>query len=236
MQHTGQPRVSLIIRTYNRPQYLLECLESVRLQQYPNLETVVVWNGGECQDVNAPNLVNVKIVRTSLGAAMNAGIASASGAYLYVLDDDDMLLGRAISKSVQLAESVGADLVFSDLLVFTDRITAVFMAKIQTFEECLVAKCIPHPSSMYRRSFLRRHSLEYDPQYENAEDYDFLLRMLLAGPKIAKVEQPVYLYRVHASQQSRTATESINAQRIRARWSGLVRRAANPQDPEVKKR
>jgi glycosyltransferase involved in cell wall biosynthesis len=218
---TQPPTVSIIIRTYNRPSFLSECLESVRIQAYPYIETVVVWNGGERATVTAPNLVNVEIRKTSLGAAMNAGVAASSGDYIYVLDDDDMLLPTAIVDSVEVAEGTAADLVFSDLLAFGDGQTAVFQTHCQTFCECLWSKCIPHPSSMYRRSFLLTHSLRYDPEYENAEDYDFILRFLLAEPKMAKVLRPVYLYRIHSSQQRRTLTECVNARRIRSKYAML---------------
>ena len=220
-RHYGiEPLVSLVIRTYNRPHYLRDCLYSVTAQDYTNLETVLVWNGGRHQVVSAPNLVEVKIPRATLGAAMNAGIAAASGAYIYVLDDDDVLLPDAISRSVELAEKERADLVFSDLLCFTEnaRAAGVFVSEVQTFSECLLAKRIPHPSSMYRRSFLVTHSLAYDSQYSNAEDYDFILAFLRMNPIIDRLEEPVYRYRIHATQQYRTKTEWLNAMRIQSKW------------------
>lgn len=219
-----EPLVSLVIRTYNRPQYLRDCLDSVTDQDYPRLETILVWNGGDRQIVSAPNLVEVKLRRATLGAAMNAGIGAASGEYIYVLDDDDILLPCAISRSVELAEKRGADLVFSDLLCFSEDVPdgGVFTAQVQTFSECLLAKRIPHPSSMYRRSFLVTHKLAYDPQYSNAEDYDFILAFLRRKPIIAKLEDPVYRYRIHATQQYTTATEWPNAMRIRSKWMQIA--------------
>jgi hypothetical protein len=71
---------------------------------------------------------------------------------------------------------------------------------------------------MYRRAFLREHGLSYDPQYENAEDYDFILALLREKPSVAMLEYPVYCYRLHPGQQHCLPSERANAERIRSKW------------------
>ena len=44
---TTEPRVSIIIRTFNRPKMLKRALESVGRQTYKNLEAVVINDGGD---------------------------------------------------------------------------------------------------------------------------------------------------------------------------------------------
>ena len=219
-----QPLVSVIVRTYDRPAYLPQCLASLNAQDYPNCEVVIVWNGGKYLEVEGASVRNCIIPRSPLGAAMNAGIASSSGECLYVMDDDDLLLADAISLSVETMRSTGADLVFSDLIKFeeTKGGSGLFLAQPQTFEECLRSKTIPHGSSMYRRPFLAAHSLAYSEDYSNAEDYDFLLAFLACRPKLAKLRKPVYLYRLHPGQQRNTLSEGQNARRIRSKWESRL--------------
>lgn len=226
-----QPLVSLIVRTYNRPEYLPECLASVDRQDYANWEVVIVWNGGKYLDVGGPAVKNCIIERSPLGAAMNAGMASASGDYLYVMDDDDLLLPDAISLSVETMRATGADLVFSDLVKFgeTPGASGLFLAQPQSFEQCLGSKTIPHGSSMYRRSFLTAHGLAYSADYGSAEDYDFLLALLACRPKLAKLSKPVYCYRLHSAQQRNTPSERRNAVRIRSKWKEWLRQRQNSE-------
>jgi glycosyltransferase involved in cell wall biosynthesis len=216
------PLVSLLIRTYRRRRYLRECLATVAAQSYARIEPVVVWNGSEPFDLGADEGQIKHVVtgrRLPLGAAMNAAIAAAQGEFLYVLDDDDQLLPSAIEASVGAAQEHKADLVFSDLILFDDwGETRVLRTKIQMFDECLRQKSIPHPSSLYRRSFLRKHGLAYDDSLPNAEDYDFLLALLRKRPRIAKTAQPVYQYRIHSGQQRGRPSEHKNALLVQEKW------------------
>lgn len=226
-----QPLVSVIVRTYNRPEYLPECLASIDRQDYASWEVVIVWNGGKYLEVGGESVRNCIIERSPLGAAMNAGMASSSGEYLYVMDDDDLLLPDAISLSVETMRSTAADLVFSDLVKFdeTHGASDLFLAQPQSFEECLHSKTIPHGSSMYRRSFLTSHGLAYSEDYANAEDYDFLLALLACRPKMAKLSKPVYCYRLHPAQQRNTPSERQNALRIRSKWKEWARQRKNSE-------
>jgi len=42
------PKVSIVVPSYNRKKDLLECLESIRKNKYPNIEVIVALNG--CTD------------------------------------------------------------------------------------------------------------------------------------------------------------------------------------------
>ncbi|MGZ9148858.1 MAG: glycosyltransferase family 2 protein, partial [Candidatus Deferrimicrobiaceae bacterium] len=41
-----RPLVSVIVPTYNRPEMLADCLRSILHQTYPNVEIIVVNDGG----------------------------------------------------------------------------------------------------------------------------------------------------------------------------------------------
>lgn len=163
---------------------------------------------------------------------MNAGITSSWGDFLYVMDDDDLLLPDAISLSVETMCSTGADLVFSDLVRFgeTHKSAGLFRAQAQSFEECLRRKTIPHGSSMYRRSFLTAHGLAYSGDYSNAEDYDFLLALLACRPRMAKLCKPVYCYRMHSRQQRSTLSERQNTLKVRSRWEEWLRQQGSSRE------
>lgn len=52
MNMYDKPKVTVLISTYNRPQYLAEAIESVVNQRYQNWELIVLNDGGvDVQDV-----------------------------------------------------------------------------------------------------------------------------------------------------------------------------------------
>jgi glycosyltransferase involved in cell wall biosynthesis len=91
------PMVSVIVPTYNRPEMLAECLESINGQTYQDLEVVVINDGGrDVGDiVSACNKrKNIRYLNQptnkGLAAARNSGIRAAKGKYIAYLDDDDI--------------------------------------------------------------------------------------------------------------------------------------------------
>ena len=92
-----QPRISVVIITRNRKEYLRECLESVFSQSYPDLEILIGDNGSE--DGTRPYLEALassdKRIRTlfypkNLGSCegRNKLLQIATGALWFIIDDD----------------------------------------------------------------------------------------------------------------------------------------------------
>lgn len=90
------PLVSVVIPTYNRPNYLEVAIASVLRQTYPNVEVIVSDDGSADSPeaiVNAFQDSRIRFRRnpTNLGIARNATAAfqSARGKYVASLNDDD---------------------------------------------------------------------------------------------------------------------------------------------------
>ncbi len=90
------PRVSMVVRTRDRLPLLRRALESVAAQRYPDLEVVVVNDGGAdptpvLADLEEALTVGLISHPTPLGRARSAqvGLEGATGTYVNFLDDDD---------------------------------------------------------------------------------------------------------------------------------------------------
>lgn len=105
------PLVSVIIPTFQRPNYLERALTSVLKQTYPNLEIIIVDdnNEGDTYRKKTEELLkkysgykNIKYLKhkNNLGVAeaRNTGIKAATGKYICFLDDDDEYLPEKIYK------------------------------------------------------------------------------------------------------------------------------------------
>lgn len=116
------PLVSVVVSTYNRPFELCELIESLSRQTFRDFEIVVVNDAGSSVDFVAdlyPEL-NIRVINhvtnCQLVHAKNTGIEQASGRYIMLCDDDDLLLPVHMEKMLQNLQ--GFDLVYSDTEIF----------------------------------------------------------------------------------------------------------------------
>jgi len=122
MNAFDKPKVTVLISTYNRPQYLAEAIQSVVDQRYQNWELIVLNDGGvDVADVvekfNDPRIIYVPDTENK-GAArrFNQGLNMARGEYVTYLGDDDLfypnhveVLAKALDEHPEVA------LAYSDL-------------------------------------------------------------------------------------------------------------------------
>src|ERR1035438_9429294 len=96
-----EPLVSAIIPTYNYARYMADCVGSVLGQSYPNIELIVVDDGGtdDTRQRLGPYIDRIRYIyqdNQGVGAARNTGIAAARGEYIALLDADDIWHPRKI--------------------------------------------------------------------------------------------------------------------------------------------
>jgi GT2 family glycosyltransferase len=114
------PLVSVVTRTYKGRAYLLrECMQSVFHQTWPNVEIVIVEDGGNSAQSVAAEMAEEypdRIVRykalPKLGRCLvgNEGLEMTQGKYVMFLDDDDLLFCDHIETCVselQADEALG---------------------------------------------------------------------------------------------------------------------------------
>jgi len=105
--------ISICIPTYDRPEQLLNCINSLSLQTKKNFEVCISDN---CSKVNIKKLIQpfkkklkIKFKKNNknLGFAVNLLKVSqmASGEFIWFLGDDDLLIPSAIKKLTQIIEA-----------------------------------------------------------------------------------------------------------------------------------
>jgi glycosyltransferase involved in cell wall biosynthesis/Flp pilus assembly protein TadD len=122
MNETENPKVTVLISTYNRPQYLAESIESVENQTFQNWELIILNDGGvDVREVVEkfadPRIVYVPDSRNR-GAAhrFNQGLKMARGEYVCYLGDDDHFYPNHLEVLAQaLDEHPEVALAYSDL-------------------------------------------------------------------------------------------------------------------------
>lgn len=125
------PLVSVCLTHFNRPHYLAQALRSIREQDYPSFEVILVDDASTDPDAIAYlqsldeefHSKGWKIIRNSHnlfpGAARNLAASQSHGDYLLFMDDDNYAKTNQISTFVQVAKCVGADMLTCAMDVFT---------------------------------------------------------------------------------------------------------------------
>ena len=117
----NKPFFSVIIPVYNSEKYINECLESVFAQSCDDYELILVDDGSKdrsgtiCEEWKEkyPNRVQVIHQKnTGVYIAKRNGIKASSGRYVYVMDNDDLIVSdRAFECIKDKIEASNCDLV-----------------------------------------------------------------------------------------------------------------------------
>lgn len=124
------PVVSIIIPTYNCEKFIIECLESVRLQSYKDYEVIIVNDGSTdnsdkiiCDFISDNKLNNFHLVTQSnkgVSSARNTGIAHAQGEWVSFVDSDDWIKPDFLLDMVSALKEHPAQLCMAGFSKFSD--------------------------------------------------------------------------------------------------------------------
>lgn len=115
----GDPLVSVVVPTYNRPTALRAAVASINQQTYRSIQLIVVDDSTDSAETALADLAltaieEVHFIRTAspagAAAARNRGIAAADGTFVAFLDDDDRWEADKIERQVAAFETGSADL------------------------------------------------------------------------------------------------------------------------------
>lgn len=196
--------VSLVIRTCDRLELLREALRSVRAQQTPPAEVLVVNDGGPDPSALVHEVLpHAKVLQheqnRGRSAAANSGIAAATGDWVGFLDDDDLLYPEHFTTLVAASSATGVRVVYSDAAVARYRIAGAeerdardgggwaCVARQLPYsrdfdaERLLVDNYIPFHTLLIQRKLLREVE-PLDESLESFEDWDLLIRMAQHAP------------------------------------------------------
>lgn len=211
------PSISIVITTYQRPEYLQSALSCVLAQSTQALEIIVV-NDSPGDDYTScdelVNLSNAKLISTdgSKGAnhARNAGANVANGDVIAFLDDDDIWLPDYLSKVVQAYtedRKVVATLCGKRIME-RQHIERVNSEGFLTKAELQKGNTYCGVSGFTaKKECLKK--IPFDEALKNAQDWDIYIRFFQSGMCVKNISLPLYLYRTEVNSGITKSTQII---------------------------
>ena len=195
-------KISVIIPTRDRPDYLNEAVESVLSQSFTDFELLVV-NDGET-DVARFRDSRVRVLNNEMRGAVparNLGIVEACGSYVAFLDDDDFWIDKSHLAQANDALNGFADFYFADgTMLFPNGEQRLF-AREADRASLMNDNTILISSVCYRRG-LHQALGNFDETLPYYWDWDWYLRVANAGFKIEHARKSAVSIRVHPQNMS----------------------------------
>ena len=208
------PLVTIVTPALNAARFIAETLHSVHAQDYPNIEHVVVDGGSEDGTLEivkrAPGVVWTSQRDAGMYDAINAGLRMARGEIVaYQNSDDRYVIPDAVSTAVRhLLEHPETDVVYGDFRTIDEEGRPIKggARRSPSFDPRLLLRYnfIPPHCTFLRLRMVREEGLWLDSTLRYPGDWDWFVRMALAGKKFAHVDKVLSEFRVHPG--SKTAT------------------------------
>ncbi len=201
--------VSIVVRTKDRPHLLPRAIASIARQSYPNIEIILVNNGGD--DVieiarSAAGGRPIQYVRlehaVDVGAALNAGMRAASGTYVGYLDDDDIVYPDHCARAIDALQATGADFAYTNCIGEYTEVAGtakrllgmqVYAARPFRLDDLLAGNLATIHSIVHRRSLFERFGY-VDESLPVTEDWELWLRMAAGGARFVHVDRATCEY------------------------------------------
>jgi len=209
------PKVSAVICTYNRAQYLPQAIESVLAQSFQDFELIVVDDAStdNTQTLMEKYATNNKVRyiknNKNLGLGRNRveSTKEARGEYIAILDSDDYWVNvDKISKQVDFLDKnkkIGVVGTFGKIVDDKDSIIGKIEYKTNNHDirkRILSYHQFLHSSVLFRKeAFIKAGG--YDDTLSPAEDFDLILK-IGTRYEMANLSECTTHYRIHSENSS----------------------------------
>ncbi len=213
------PFVTIVTPAYNQADFLRDTLESVLVQDYPNIEYVVLDDGSTDETPQILAEYGDRFIwesQKNMGQTptINKGWAMTKGEIITWLNSDDTFYdSTSVRKGVEyLLANPETGIVFGDSM-FTEADGAEIEPTrpiVDFTYQKFIKNCensISQPSAFIRRDVVRKVG-ELDPKFYYFMDWDFWMKAGLYF-KIEHIDEILSTYRLHAD--SKTVAQAIKA-------------------------
>lgn len=231
--------ITIFITTYNRADYLKECIESVLNQTYRDFGLFILDNASTDNTNDIVNMFKderIKYIKhpENIGAVSNGNYAIriCETKYFMIFHDDDIMEPNLVELELAEMESHEEYAIVSSQANYINSKSEVIKTKIISSEEGNSKKCyrkneylirflngsggVNCPSVMYRNSFFKEHNLLFQSYVGPSGDQFMWFEVENADGVICCINKNLMRYRLHEEQDSNLNSDTMLVDLYRA--------------------
>ena len=210
IQPSSEIKVSIILTSHNRPEFLIDAINSIFKQTIPDWELLIVDDFSTDTRVldvleKAKKDPRVKAFRTNydvdnISVLWNLMLDKAEGQYIAFLDDDNC---KSPSFCEEMFNYLDARTKFDAVACFNKVINednpteSVFDAPKYVNKQNILQMNYIDSGCMIIRSTLKNRIGWFDERLVTHEDWDYVIRIIHQGLGFGIIEKPLAIYRWH---------------------------------------
>lgn len=233
------PTVTAIVPTYNREDYILECVHSLITQSHPLSEILVIDDGStdntrdlllqyqyKIRHLHKDRIKYIYKENGGKSSALNIGLAQATSDFIWICDDDDYADPNGLKHLLRVLDrKPNVDYVYGRFQNFNVNINGEkeFTPYLFWKREDEVNEKISFLESMFTTHFsmivkkdLYTKVGQFNTSFTRSQDYEMMLRLARIGIG-ASTEENIYFYRQHAGIRG-TSNYSFDAIQNQEKW------------------
>lgn len=235
------PLVSIIVPIYNSALDLVPCLESIKRQNYENIEVLLVNDGSSDSSLEIcrmyarldSRMIVIDKENSGVSGTRNVAIERAQGEYLQFVDSDDFLDRNATRLMVESAQESRCDLLICHYCsVMPDGRTSVYgflPPDVRMDKPQFARHLMEEPASfyygvmwnkLYRRDIIMEHSIRCNEEFTWSEDMLFNLEYIRYAESFYAMRTPVYYY---ARQKKHSLSASVSPAKVMTTKASLFK-------------
>lgn len=218
------PKITVITPSFNQGQYLEQTILSVLNQKYPRLEYIIVDGGSSDNSVAIINKYAEHLAYwvsekdSGQSEAINKGLARATGDIVTWLNSDDYYEPTALHTAARLFnQQADLSVLHGKTMLFGESVKKriVGLEKDILPFEYLSSMKIAQPSSFFSRSAMQLAG-PLNPELHYAMDFELVVKAVLLGLKIRRIDDLLSHYRLHMN------SKSMDEMKFLPEWSQVV--------------
>ena len=213
MERVCTGMVTIIVAMYKGEKYIRECIDSIINQDFRDLEIFLVNDGspddcGIIADEYAKEDYRIKVIHqdnSGVSAARNNALEKASGEYICILDQDDIISEDYVSyfynlckdNHAQIALTPKVDKFFGSInshnsIDYVEVVTGEKAAEIMLYHKIVISPW----NKIFETRLIRDNNILFNTKYFNGEGFAFSIECYLKANRVAIGHKKVYHYRV----------------------------------------
>ena len=214
VDNNADPLVSILMNCFNGERYLREAIDSVIAQTYTNWE-IIFWDN-QSVDSSASIVRSYSDARikyyyaptyTLLYEARNYAFCNTSGALIAFLDVDDWWMPEKLARQVPLFTDPNVGFACANYWISNQIRNKRWVALKKPISSGLVLDeqlsnyTVSLLTLVVRRTALLSSLQPFDSRYHIIGDFDLAIRLSVLW-KLASIQDPIAVYRIHGNNES----------------------------------